>query len=120
MTFDELKRRFPQAGPGFIAANLDSNNPRTNPVMEHRPVPVPLAKDKAQEESPERLLIRIVSVRKRLIDPDNLCEKWLLDCLRFVGAISGDEPDKITLETSQRKAQKGEEEHTEITIDEIV
>lgn len=43
----------------------------------------------------------------------------MLDCLRFIGAIPGDEPDKITLETTQRKVQKGETEHTEITIYQI-
>jgi hypothetical protein len=46
----------------------------------------------------------------------SLSEKWTLDCLRYIGVIRGDEPDKITLETTQRKAAKGEAEHTLITI----
>ncbi len=75
-----------------------------------------LGSGQGKKGSPDRVHIRFVSVRKRLLDPDNLSEKWLLDCLRNCGAIDGDEPDKITLETTQRKAAKGEEEHTEITI----
>ena len=40
----------------------------------------------------------------------------MLDCLRYCQAIRGDEPDKITLETTQRKTEKGEEEFTLIEI----
>jgi hypothetical protein len=75
-----------------------------------------LGQDQGQEGSPERLHIRIESVRKRLLDPDNISEKAILDCLRYVGAIPGDQPDQITLETTQRKCEKGEEEHTLIQI----
>ena len=75
-----------------------------------------LAEKPTETHSTGRVHIRFVSVRKRLLDPDNICEKWTLDCLRYIGVIRGDEPDKITLETSQRKAEKGEEERTEITI----
>lgn len=60
--------------------------------------------------------VRFESVRKRLCDPDNLSPKWLLDSLRYAGIICGDEPDKITLEVTQRKCAKGEAEHTLITI----
>ena len=75
-----------------------------------------LAEKPIETRSTGRVHIRFVSVRKRLLDPDNICEKWTLDCLRYIGVIRGDEPDKITLETTQRKAEKGEEERTEITI----
>lgn len=75
-----------------------------------------LAANQSQEAATGRLHIRFTSVRKRLCDPDNLSEKWLLDALRFTGAIQGDEPDKITLETTQRKCRKGEQEHTLIEI----
>lgn len=78
--------------------------------------PVPLAACQAQEATPERVHIRIVSVRKRLLDPDNLFPKWQIDALRYCRIIRGDEPDKITLETTQRKAAKGQEEHTIIEV----
>jgi hypothetical protein len=72
-----------------------------------------------QKASTERVHIRIVSTRKRLLDPDNLVPKWHIDCLRFIGAIRGDEPDKITLEVSQVKAAKGQQEIVTIEVFEL-
>lgn len=76
----------------------------------------PLATSQAEKGNSKPVHIRFVSARKRLLDPDNLSEKWVLDCLRNCGAIAGDEPDKISLETTQRKAEKGEEERTIIEV----
>ena len=87
--------------------------------MECRPSHGSLDQIKVEETNSGRVHIRIVSVRKRLLDPDNLCEKYHLDCLRYCGVIQGDEPDKITLETTQRKAAKGEDEHTQIEISQV-
>ena len=95
---------------------LSTGNPRTAPVLERTARHGPLAESESQEGNAGRVHIRFVSVRQRLLDPDNLSEKWLLDCLRNCGAIAGDEPDKITLETTQRKAAKGEAEHTIIEV----
>lgn len=75
-----------------------------------------LAAHQSQETTAGRLHIRFVSRRKRLCDPDNCSVKWQLDCLRYCGALSGDEPDKITLEVSQQKVGKGEREETIIEI----
>ena len=87
--------------------------------LEHAVSNGPLATGQAQKAATGRVHIRFVSTRKRLLDPDNLSEKWALDCLRYLGVIQGDEPDKITLETTQPKAAKGEEEHTLIEVFEI-
>ena len=46
----------------------------------------------------------------------NLSVKWLLDACRYARIIRGDEPEKITLEVTQRKCAKGEREHTIIEI----
>lgn len=75
-----------------------------------------LASDKGEKEASGRVHFKFVSVRKRLIDPDNVSVKWLLDCCRRIGIVAGDEHDKVTIETAQRKAEKGEEEHTIIEI----
>lgn len=72
------------------------------------------AKEKAGDSG--RILVRVVSVRKRLIDEDNLCEKYVIDCCRYAGLIPGDDPAGTKIETTQRKALKGEEEHTLIEI----
>lgn len=63
-----------------------------------------------------RLHLRIISVRKRLIDPDNIVAKWTIDALRYAGIIRDDSAKEITVELSQRKAEKGEEEHTLIEV----
>ena len=76
----------------------------------------PLAKGEAEKGNPERVLVRVTSVRKRLIDEDNLAEKYHVDCCRYAGLIHGDEPSKTKIEVCQRKAAKGEAEHTIIAI----
>ena len=94
--------------------------------LHHHPHPLPelerhlstgtLAKDEGEEGGASRVHLRIVSIRKRLLDPDNLSVKWLIDCLRYSSIIRGDEPDKITLQVEQRKCAKGEAEATEIWL----
>jgi hypothetical protein len=76
----------------------------------------PLAKSEAEKGNPERVLVRVTSVRKRLIDEDNLAEKYHVDCCRYAGLIHGDEPSKTKIEVCQRKAAKDEAEHTIIEI----
>ena len=76
----------------------------------------PLAKGETEKGNPERVLVRVTSVRKRLIDEDNLAEKYHVDCCRYAGLIYGDEPSKTKIEVCQRKAKKGEAEHTIIEI----
>jgi len=97
-------------------ANHQTNNPGTIAKLEQDTRHGSLAEKPIETHTASRVHIRFESVRKRLLDPDNICEKWTLDCLRYIGVIRGDEPDKITLETTQRRANKGEEERTEITI----
>jgi len=96
--------------------NHSPNNPRPLPELERHPSARPLAKDEEQEGGAGRVHLRIVSIRKRLLDPDNLSPKWLIDCLRYARIIQGDEPDKITLQVEQRKCGKGEAEATQIFI----
>lgn len=77
----------------------------------------PLATAQAEKANPGRVRIRVTSVRSRLLDFDNLAEKYHVDCCRYAGLIPGDSPEEIDDEpTTQRKRRKGEEEHTEITI----
>jgi len=84
--------------------------------MERHAVAQPLAADEVQEGTGGRVLVRFTSVRKRLLDEDNLCAKFHCDLLRYAGLISGDEPGKTSIKTTQRKAGKGEAEHTAIEI----
>ena len=92
------------------------NNPHPLSLLERNPCTGTLAKDEGEEGRAGRVHLRIVSIRKRLLDPDNLSVKWLIDCLRYSSIIRGDEPDKITLQVEQRKCAKGEAEATEIWL----
>jgi hypothetical protein len=75
-----------------------------------------MAKKKREERYPDRVRVSIVSFRTRLCDPDNLCPKYFVDCLRYAGLIRNDRLKDIILEVSQEKVRTREEERTEIVI----
>lgn len=75
------------------------------------------AKEKAGDRP--RLFVRVTSVRRRLIDEDNLCEKYAVDCCRYAGLLPGDGPGQTRIQVTQRKAGKEEPEQTVIEIFEI-
>ena len=99
-----------------IYANTNTDNNGQIAKLERPACNEPLATGKGEKEASGRVHFKFVSVRKRLIDPDNVSVKWLLDCCRRIGLVAGDEHDKVTIETAQRKAEKGESEHTLIEI----
>lgn len=117
-----IRRLFPHASQSLIAANeqdygkpyIESDGQITK--LERAACDEPLAASKGKKEAFGRVHFKFISVRKRLIDPDNVSIKWMLDCCRRIGLVAGDEHDKVTVETSQRKAEKGEEENTIIEI----
>ena len=96
--------------------NNSPHHPHPLPIVERNPRSRSLATHEEQEGGAGRVHLRIVSIRKRLLDPDNLSPKWIIDCLRYSKIIRGDEPDKITLQVEQRKCGKGEAEATQIFI----
>jgi hypothetical protein len=105
----------------FPQAALDSYDNQTDRVgktakLERNSGDGPLAKSEAEKGNPERVLVRVTSVRKRLIDEDNLAEKYHVDCCRYAGLIHADSPDQTKIEVCQRKAAKDEAEHTIIEI----
>lgn len=78
---------------------------------------VPQAGDERSDSA--KLLIRVKSFRRRLLDEDNLVEKWHVDALRYAGIVPSDAPDKAKIEVSQEKVKTKEEECTVITIERI-
>ncbi len=87
------------------------------PILERDPSDELLAKAQIQEAASSRVLVRITSVRKRLLDEDNLCEKFHVDCLRYFGVIRDDSAKTTKIETRQRKTEAGEPEHTLIEVE---
>lgn len=82
------------------------------------PVHEPLAKVEGKEGDPSRLLVRIESVRKRLLDTDNLYggAKYFCDFLRYIGTLPEDTEAVIDLKVTQRKPHPNEEEKTVIEV----
>jgi len=64
----------------------------------------------------KRYKVCIVSYRKRLIDPDNLCPKYFIDALRYCGVIQDDTAKHIAVEISQEKVDRNFDVRTEITV----
>lgn len=79
----------------------------------------PLGQDEIQKTGESRFLVRVISVRKRLLDEDNLAEKFLVDCCRNAGLIPDDAPEFCKIEVAQRKVQDNEPEHVIIEIENL-
>jgi hypothetical protein len=87
--------------------------------VERRPRNEPLAAKEVQGQAGGRVLVVVTSFRKYDCDDDGLCEKYIIDLLRYAGILSGDSQKHCKIETSFRKAKKGETERTEIDIYEL-
>lgn len=107
-----IRKLFPSASADFYARNSSKTA-----KLERDSGDAPLEKKKVQRRSSQKFLIRITSVRKRLIDEDNLCSKFFCDLCRYAsGGVFGDEASTTKIETCQRKTEKGEQEKTIIQI----
>ena len=86
----------------------------SEPVVRHES----LGAATREEAHATRLRVRIISRRRRLLDPDNLTGgcKYFLDCCRYAGLIPDDRPQDITLEVTQEKVRVPAEEVTIIEI----
>ena len=97
-------------------ANHNTNDTGKAPIPQRAPSNAALVETQVQSGTGDRILVRIESVRKRLLDEDNLISKYHTDLCRYSGLIPSDAPGVCKIETTQRKAAKGEAERTEITI----
>jgi len=128
---DDIKRLFPNASASLFAANSgDPELPKPEkrarekagddasmrPELERHPLNAAVGKGKAKAGDSRRFLVRVTSIRRRPIDEDNLCEKYVIDCCRYAGLLPGDGPLETKIETSQRKAGKEEQERTVVEI----
>ncbi len=118
MTHDELKARFPNGSADFFRDNLSAppHCETPAPLLERDPRSRPLAARKAQGPAPTRFLVRVTSFRRRLLDEDNLCAKFMVDCARYAGILQGDDPAQAKISVGQIKVARKEDERTEIEI----
>ena len=64
-----------------------------------------------------RSRIRITSKRCRLLDPDNLCVKYIIDALRYTKVIKDDTTKEIEVFIKQEKVKTRKEEKTIIEVE---
>lgn len=76
----------------------------------------PLGAAEGEKGNTGSVLVRVTSLRSRLIDPDNLTPKYFIDCCRYCGWIEDDTASHVSVETRQEKVSKEEE----ATIVEII
>ena len=70
-----------------------------------------------QELAGKRFLVRVTARRARLLDWDNLCEKYHVDLLRYAsGKVFGDSPATTTIEVCQEKVEAGGREEVRIEV----
>lgn len=69
-----------------------------------------------QERVSSKFLVRITSFRKRLLDEDNLCEKFHTDLCRYSSVLPSDAPGRAKIEVSQAKVGGAHKEFTRIEI----
>jgi hypothetical protein len=97
---------------GIYENHRETQSPVAKRAVRHEPVAAAAGKN----NHPNRICIRITGFRRRLLDPDNFCPKYFIDCLRYAEIIQDDSPEFITLETSQVKVKNTADERTEITV----
>ena len=113
----DAMRRCMHREPALRKSNANNTNDTGKaPILERTAGNAALVETQVQSGTGDRILVRIESVRKRLLDEDNLVSKYHTDLCRYSGLIPSDAPGICKIETTQRKAEKGEEERTEITI----
>lgn len=100
-------------------ARVDKNyrpppSPKPQPIVPN----VSLGPPPGEVKNPGRVIVRIVSYRRRLLDIDNLSGgcKYHLDSLRYAKLIPEDNPQAISLEVSQVKVAAANLERTEIEL----
>ena len=113
----DAMRRCMHREPALRKSNANNTNDTGKaPIPERTAGNAALVETQVQSGTGDRILVRIESIRKRLLDEDNLVSKYHTDLCRYSGLIPSDAPGVCKIETTQRKAEKGEEERTEITI----
>lgn len=103
-------------GGGGGGGGISPSNKGESSVMECSLSARTLGAAENEKGNTGRVLIRITSFRLRLIDEDNLCEKYIVDCCRYSGLLPDDNPEQTKIEVCQEKVRTKEEERTLVQI----
>ena len=124
MTADEILQRFPNASADFVRANADqprevgvrTGDTRPATELERHSGDGAVGAVRVQKAIAGRVRVVVTSYRTRLLDEDNLCEKYVVDCCRYAGVLAADSPGQTKIEVRQEKVGKGEPEFTRVQI----
>ena len=103
--------------PSRSSGGVDARNPVATAKLESNLGNEPLGETPIQAGGHRRVLVRVTSFRRRLLDEDNLCEKFLVDCCRFSGLLQADDPRAAKIEVAQEQVGSKEREFVRITIE---
>jgi hypothetical protein len=104
---------------GKLVLNNEDHRQPSSTVLERGPGLGTLGPRQVKERDSRRFLVVVTSFRRRLLDEDNLCEKFHVDCCRYAGLLPGDAPGQAKIQVEQQKVKCREDERTEIEITEI-
>jgi hypothetical protein len=113
---DRIRALFPRASEDFLDANIGFGvRAKADQPIARTPLERPVVGTK---KSDDRVVLRYVLYRIRLLDPDALdgATKVCTDCLQQIGLISGDGPNEIKLEVTQEKVAHLHEQRTTLKI----
>ena len=96
--------------------NHENNDPPQSPKPERPFLSQSVGQEKGKAGDTKSVHVRVTSYRRRTIDPDNLCPKYFIDCLRYAEIIKDDTAAHITLTVGQEKVASKSDERTEIEI----
>ncbi len=127
MNTAELKLRLPNASPAFIRLNatearqvdIRDNDTGTAPKLERHTGDGAVGTVQVEGRIGRRFLVRVTAYRHRLLDEDNLCEKYHVDLCRYAGVLPSDAAGRAKIEVSQEKVGSKEPEETKIEIFEL-
>lgn len=121
--YDELKALYPNASEHVLRhsyetgkAGVNAGSPREVAKLEPDTGHGTVGAVQVQAGRRRRFLVRVTSYRHRLLDIDNLCEKYLVDLCRYAGVIPDDAPGTTAIEVSQQKVPASEAEQTLIEV----
>jgi len=97
-------------------ASARAGNPGQIAELERRVRDGTMGAVQVQKRISGRFFVRVTSFRHRLLDEDNLCEKYVCDLCRYAGALPSDAPSKAKIEVAQEKVGSKEREFVRVEV----
>lgn len=118
---NELRKRFPNASAAFIKLNAQTAGVRDrlqDPQQKPHPGQRGQGTHPRKDQGPpsRRILVRITSLRTRLLDEDNLYVNSVVNALRHEGIIPDDDPRTVKIQVRQAQVLARDEERTIIEV----